>query len=392
MVASRTVSPLPTLSFCVLTKDSGTRLADLLADGRTFADEIVVGVDASSSDRTLDVAADLADVVFRFAHTGLVGPARMLPLQFAAADWILALDDDERMDSAFPRLLPSLLSDDRFSHYWFPRKWVVKADPPEYLKTLPWFPDWQPRLFRNDQRLVWCPPTAHSIYKIARIGCYEDRTAVVHYERLIRTDRDRRRKVVRRRDPLGNGTFEDFFGPANRAATAPLENPPGPIDPSFHGSEFDAKIIDGIQPTNQDFLPPWRAELSARLPQPVRAGERVVAEITATNRGALRWIPPAGRPGLFLSYHLRGVDDRLVRWDGERTPVGRIVDPGESLRFLAVLTAPDEPGDYVLEWDLVSEGECWFAECGSPTLRTRISVIAGPLSGAAAAKGPTIAY
>jgi hypothetical protein len=379
MVASRTVNPLPTLSFCVLTKDSGTRLATLLADGRAFADEIVVGVDASSSDRTFEVAAELADVVFRFEHTGLVGPARMLPLQFAAADWILALDDDERMDSAFRPLLPSLLSDDRYTHYWFPRKWVADAHPPTYLRALPWFPDWQPRLFRNDPRIVWCPPTAHSIYKVMGTGAFEDRTAVVHYERLIRTDRDRRHKLRRRRDHLGNGRFEDFFGPANGASTAPLEHAPAPISGRPSSDGLDAKVIEGVQPSSDDFLPPWGAELSAGCPQSVGVGRHVVVDVTAINRGALRWIPPAVKwPSLFLSYHLRDGTDRLVRWDGERTPVGRIVDPGESLRFLALLTAPDEPGDYVLEWDLVSEGECWFAECGSRTLRTRISVVASP--------------
>ena len=40
----------PTLSLCILTKDSGSRMRDLLLDGRRFADEIVVGADAASSD------------------------------------------------------------------------------------------------------------------------------------------------------------------------------------------------------------------------------------------------------------------------------------------------------------------------------------------------------
>jgi hypothetical protein len=367
---------MPTLSLCVLAKDSVAWLGDLLADGRTFADEIVVGVDASSSEETIDAAAQHADVVFRFEHTGMAGPARMVPLEFAAGDWILALDDDERMDSAFRDLVPALVSDDRYTHYWFPRKWLVRTDPPVYLKAFPWVPDWQPRLFRNDRRLVWCAPTAHSIYQVVGAGCFEDRTSVVHYERVLRTDMERRRKVLRRRDQLGNGRHEEFYGRVEGVTIAPLESPPRPIASSRSEQGWDAKIVEGVQPRNRQPLSPWRAELSANVPQTVVAGQRVVAEVVAINIGALRWVPPAeGWPRLFLSYHLRDASDEVVRWDGERTPVGRIVDPGEGMRFLAVLTAPDGPGDYILEWDLVSEGECWFAECGSGTLRTGIRVI-----------------
>jgi len=68
------VTATPTLSLCILTKDSASRLPELLAHGRTLADEIVVGVDRASSDATFDVAARHADVVFRFEATGLVGP------------------------------------------------------------------------------------------------------------------------------------------------------------------------------------------------------------------------------------------------------------------------------------------------------------------------------
>ena len=31
-------------------------------------------------------------------------------------------------------------------------------------------------------------------------------------------------------------------------------------------------------------------------------------------------------------------------------------------------------GAYLVDWDLVSEGECWFAECGEGTARLRIQV------------------
>jgi hypothetical protein len=370
------VSSAPTLSLCVLTRNSSKRLAELIDESRAFADEVVIGVDTSSSDDTFDIAARHADVVFRFEHTGGPGPARMIPLEFASGDWILSLDDDERMDSAFRELRTAFLADGRYSHYWFPRKWLVATEPPTYLRALPWFPDWQPRLFRNDRRLVWCPPTFHESYAVVGTGCHEDGTAIVHYERVITAESARRLKVASRRDSRGKGAYEDFYGPVDGVTTASLENPPVPTGSASPGR--GANIVDGIQPARSEPFPPWRAEIRARVVETVPAGGRFVAEVDATNRGPLRWIPPVeGWPRLYLSYHLRNPRDEVLQWDGERTPVGRIVDTGESLRFLAVLTAPRKPGDYVLEWDLVSEGECWFAKCGSPTARSAIRVVSG---------------
>jgi hypothetical protein len=368
---------IPTLSLCVLTKGSGSRLAELLADGRTYAGEIVVGVDASSSDDTFEVATRHADVVFRFEHTGIAEHARLVPLELATGDWILWLDDDERMDAAFRELLPGLLSDHRYTHYWFLRKWLVEGDPPAYLDALPWALDWQLRLFRNDRRLVWIPPKAHHSYSVIGTGCYEERAAIVHYERVLGGEGARRAKVASRRDELGQGQYEDFYGRIDGVPTASLENPPPPVGRLPVARQAPARIIGGIYPSDRSPLPPWGAGITAPGALAVPATRRLVVRVAAINRGTLRWVPPqAPWPRLFLSYHLRGARDSGVkRWDGTRTPVGRIVDPAESTSFLAVVEAPREPGDYVLEWDLVSEGECWFAECGSATATTALRVL-----------------
>jgi hypothetical protein len=58
-------------------------------------------------------------------------------------------------------------------------------------------------------------------------------------------------------------------------------------------------------------------------------------------------------------------DGTMLEWDGARTPVGRIVDPGEEAGFLVLFEAPEEPGDYLVGWDVVDEGDVWFSQCGS---------------------------
>jgi hypothetical protein len=77
---------------------------------------------------------------------------------------------------------------------------------------------------------------------------------------------------------------------------------------------------------------------------------------------------------LYFSYHLFDDQGKVVLWDGDRTPVGRIVDPGEAAEFLVLFGAPETPGTYDVEWDMVSEGQCWFAETGSPPVRSTLVV------------------
>jgi hypothetical protein len=78
-----------------------------------------------------------------------------------------------------------------------------------------------------------------------------------------------------------------------------------------------------------------------------------------------------------LSFHLRRANGEVVRFDGDRFPLPRVVEPGDTATFLINLVAPEETGEYVFEWDVVSEGECWFAGCGSQTVQTMLRVVAG---------------
>ena len=42
--------------------------------------------------------------------------------------------------------------------------------------------------------------------------------------------------------------------------------------------------------------------------------------------------------------------------------------------------APEAPGDYILELDVVQEGVAWFGARGSKTLRASVGVTASPPS------------
>lgn len=112
----------------------------------------------------------------------------------------------------------------------------------------------------------------------------------------------------------------------------------------------------------------WAARLNPRMPPVIEAGESVRVEVACTNEGSRWWT--ATRPGgrrLALAYHVFDQAGVLVERDGDRTPLRTPVAPGDQTVLQAHFTAPAVPGDYFVEWDMVSEGECWFADVGSLT-------------------------
>jgi hypothetical protein len=64
----------------------------------------------------------------------------------------------------------------------------------------------------------------------------------------------------------------------------------------------------------------------------------------------------------------------LTNMDG-RYGVGKDLAPGEETEVPLVITAPNEPGEYTLEIDVIQEQVAWFSDKGSPTAKTKITVV-----------------
>lgn len=363
-----------TVSGLVLAHDASRGLSRLLGQLAGVVDEIVVGVDSSAAPGTHEAACAGADVVFRFEHTGPPMLARLPALAYASSDWVLAFDEDEGFDRALAALLPELVAADRYSHYYFPRKWIVETDPEQYVRAPPWFPDWQLRLFRNRPSYVWHPGKLHSGYRVMGPGCREERGSILHYEPVIEDDEARARKLGSYREHVDSGLWESFYGPKSGPRRR-VETPPAA---SVSGRRTAARVIEEVCPVPKyPATPPWSAALEVRMPPTAVTGEPILIDVLAQNTGSLVWTPHAtGWPRLSLSYHLSTHDGEVLAWDGERIPVPREVEPGMGARFLWTIPAPPEPGHYRLEWDLVCEGDCWFSELGSPTVLVDLEVVA----------------
>ena len=97
-------------------------------------------------------------------------------------------------------------------------------------------------------------------------------------------------------------------------------------------------------------------------PDAIAAGTSAAVRARVRNAGDATWPARLGRRQLNLGNHWRRPDGRLVVHDDARAPLPRDVAPGGEVEIELRVTAPGEPGDYVLELDLVQEGVAWFAQ------------------------------
>jgi glycosyltransferase involved in cell wall biosynthesis len=368
-----------TLTLSIATRDAEVRLALLLAEARHYADEIVVGVDRASVDGTWDVAVAGADRVFGFVHDGVASPARMAGLERASCDWILYLDDDEGMDAAFPALRDELLGVAAITHWWLPRKWLTSFDPPEYLHADPWWPSWSLRLARADTSRIWKPRDVHSGLRVIGPRGMESRTSILHYERLDHSTASREARVavyrVRGQDSSLDRFYADDPAAPRAAVTPPPLRDPSAVLPRRPRARVDSDIDDlDARPR----FPPWGADVSVEMTDRAKPGEVLLVAARARNTGTLRWESSSSLvwPDLSLAYRVRCADGTFMPDRADRTRVGRDVLPGESTDFICKVHVPPDPGEYVLEWQMLSELEHWFDSLGSPTERCPLSVTA----------------
>jgi 4-amino-4-deoxy-L-arabinose transferase-like glycosyltransferase len=108
------------------------------------------------------------------------------------------------------------------------------------------------------------------------------------------------------------------------------------------------------------------------IPRRVAPKERFRVRVVVRNAGAVVW--PASERGLSpyrlsAADHWLDADGRTVTNDDGRGTLPRDLQPGEETEITFEVNAPQRPGDYLLELDMLQEGVSWFALKGSRTLR-----------------------
>jgi glycosyl transferase-like sugar-binding protein len=367
------------LSVCCLTGDPGPRVAAVLEPFRAIADEIVVAADARADPVRLEQYAAVADRVVRVEFSYFERHLAWLHAQ-CSGDWIFRIDADEVASPALVERLPELVADRHLQQAWFPRRWLF-PDAAHWVEEVPWWPDYQNRLVRNDGTLRFsglqhtsAEPTRPALYAeepLYHLAClFEDvatrRTKGLKYE------------VLRPRLPAPGGgsinrriyvpelyTLRSSAAVPERdraavdhvlsAATAPRVNP-GEL-PVVPLAESDRHW--GLRPFATDA---YAAEIESFEAGPrIAPGEVRHLHLRVTNRGSETWPwdSDAG-PEIRCAYRWRHPNGMLLVAEGRRTSFTRDVGPGESLVVPLEVEAPAAPGRYLLEVDVVHERVRWF--------------------------------
>lgn len=108
----------------------------------------------------------------------------------------------------------------------------------------------------------------------------------------------------------------------------------------------------------------------------VAPGARFTVSARVSNLGESDWDPHGALP-VQISYHWLDTAGRTVHFDGRRSDLPATVASGESTGVEIGVTAPKEPGDYLLVLDAIREPIAWFSARGGATFDAPVQVVVG---------------
>ncbi len=197
------------LGVVVLSKNGAGRIERCLESIRDsrFADEIVVLVDADTTDETASLARRFTPHVYLIETGGTLESALPAMVSHCSADYLLRVDDDETLGGNWDRTpLEALVRSNDLTHLILPRRWLVPPGPkgtpegtPRFIASEPWFPDYQVRFFRNDPSLIRWPTTIHEPMEMKGRGMILFDRWIEHYDLAIQSRPERERKAQRYR-------------------------------------------------------------------------------------------------------------------------------------------------------------------------------------------------
>jgi len=111
------------------------------------------------------------------------------------------------------------------------------------------------------------------------------------------------------------------------------------------------------------------------IPDSMAVGTEYGFKVSVKNTGTLTWNRNGDSP-VYLGYHWIDFNSReVVVFDGKRSIINKDgINAGDEAVFDLDVKSPQEPGEYILQIDLVHEGVTWFSFQGVPTLENFITV------------------
>jgi uncharacterized cupredoxin-like copper-binding protein len=118
-------------------------------------------------------------------------------------------------------------------------------------------------------------------------------------------------------------------------------------------------------------------------PTKLRAGQKETVQVHIKNASDVFWWSRGGEVNERTdNWFYIAAGNRWLKPDGSlvtdmdgRYGISKDLKPGEETEIPLTVTAPKEPGEYILEVDLVQEQVAWFSDKGSPTARAKVTVV-----------------
>ena len=126
-------------------------------------------------------------------------------------------------------------------------------------------------------------------------------------------------------------------------------------------------------------LPPeaFKARIAPHpLPPHILASSWLEVRATVTNTSPIMWAAGDRTPDcpVRLGNHWLRADGTILLEDDARVNLEIDVGPMESVEMGLLVSTPAEPGDYILELDMVQERVAWFANEGSSPVRIHVHI------------------
>jgi len=159
--------------------------------------------------------------------------------------------------------------------------------------------------------------------------------------------------------------------PVNKPSN--VGTPPAAVSPTPSGETPLALPTNGFKAEITMIDPPAK----------LRTGQKENLRVKIKNASDVVWWARGGRINTRPDNKFYiAVGNRWLKSDGSlltnmdgRYGIGKDLKPGEETEVPLQVTAPKEAGDYLLEVDLVQEQVAWFSDKGSPTAKTKVTVV-----------------
>jgi hypothetical protein len=125
----------------------------------------------------------------------------------------------------------------------------------------------------------------------------------------------------------------------------------------------------------------WRISLTSDVTKIILADKEITSvPVHIENLGTETIESTSSENAVFLSFHLLTHEGNEMRYDNDRYALPEPIRKNQQKTVAAVFDNSRlklKPGNYIIEFDLVKEGEFWFSEKENKTLKIPMTVYGG---------------